>query len=174
MSGMTIVISMIYIWLLKYITKPLLYVSMLIILLCFLILGAFCYTEMVTYEPDSDDYKFALAGMCVSWGVGLAYLICICCCWNNIALGASIMECASEFVSGNIRVVALPIIAYIIVIPVFILWTYCAIFLYSIGEAKYVENAFLATIEWKQETEYLFWAYFFGLLWVIAFIICVQ
>jgi hypothetical protein len=32
----------------------------------------------------------------------------------------------------------------------------------------------LATIEWKQETEYLFWAYFFGLLWVIAFIICVQ
>lgn len=43
MAGMTILISILYIFLLKWITKPLLYVSMLIILLCFLILGAFCF-----------------------------------------------------------------------------------------------------------------------------------
>lgn len=142
MSGVTILISMFYIWLLKWITKPLLYVSMLLILLCFLILGAFCYTEMVTFDPEleADNYNMALAGMCVSWGVGLLYLICICCCWKNIALGASIMECASEFVAGNVRIVALPVIAYIIVIPIFIMWTFCAIYLYSIGEATYVEN----------------------------------
>jgi hypothetical protein len=140
MSGMTILISMLYIWLLKYITKPLLYISMLIILLCFLILGAFCYTEMITYEEGSDHYNMALAGMVISWLVGLAYFICVICCWKNIALGASIMECASEFVSQNIRVVSLPVIAYFIVIPVFILWTYCAIYLYSIGDAVYVEN----------------------------------
>jgi hypothetical protein len=133
---------MFYIWLLKWITKPLLYVSMLLILLCFLVLGAFCYTEMVTFdkELEADNYNMALAGMCVSWGVGLAYLICICCCWKNIALGASIMECASEFVAGNVRIVALPVIAYIVVIPIFIMWTFCAIYLYSIGEATYVEN----------------------------------
>lgn len=113
---------------------------MLIILLCFLILGAFCYTEMMTYEEGSDHYNMALAGMVISWLVGLAYFICVICCWKNIALGASIMECASEFVSQNIRVVSLPVIAYFIVIPVFILWTYCAIYLYSIGDAVYVEN----------------------------------
>lgn len=142
MSGVTILISMFYIWLLKWITKPLLYVSMLLILLCFLVLGAFCYTEMVTFDPEleADNYNMALAGMCVSWAVGLLYLICICCCWKNIALGASIMECASEFVAGNVRIVALPVIAYLIVIPIFIMWTFCAIYLYSIGEATYVEN----------------------------------
>jgi hypothetical protein len=58
--------------------------------------------------------------------------------------------------------------------PVFILWTYCAVYLYSIGEATYVESQFLATIVWEKQTEYLFWAYLFGLLWIIAFIICVQ
>jgi len=115
-----------------------------------------------------------MAGAIVSAVVGLAYMICVCCCWKNIALGASIMECASEFVAGNVRIVALPIVAYLFVIPVFILWTYCAIYLYSIGEATYVPNAFLAEIVWAKETEYLAWGYLFGLLWVIAFIICVQ
>ena len=174
MSGCTILISLLYIWLLKWITKPLLYVSMILILFCFLVLGAFCFLEMANYEPDSDNYKMAMAGAFVAWGVGLAYLICVCCCWKNIALGASIMECASEFVAGNVRIVTLPVIAYLICIPVFILWTFCAVYLYSIGEATYVENQYLATIVWAPETEYLFWAYFFGLLWIIAFIICVQ
>lgn len=91
-------------------------------------------------EEGSDDYKLAMAGALISWGVGLAYLICVCCCWNNIALGASIMECASEFVSSNVRIVALPVVSYIICIPIFCLWTFCAVYLYSIGEAVYVEN----------------------------------
>ena len=43
MSFVTILISLLYIWLLKWITKPLLYVSMLIILLCFLVMAAYGY-----------------------------------------------------------------------------------------------------------------------------------
>jgi hypothetical protein len=50
-------------------------------------------------DKESDNYKLTMAGAIVSWLVGLAYLICVCCCWKNIALGASIMECASDFVS---------------------------------------------------------------------------
>lgn len=64
-------------------------------------------------------------------------MICVCCCWKNIALGASIMEAASEFVAQNLRVVTLPIIAYIIVLPVFIIWTACATYLYSVGEPTF-------------------------------------
>lgn len=101
-------------------------------------------------------------------------MICVCCCWKNISLGASIMECASEFVAQNLRIVALPVVSYLIVIPVFIIWTGCAIYLYSIGTPMFAPNSFIATIEWKKETEYMFWFYLFGLLWIIAFIICVQ
>jgi hypothetical protein len=46
--------------------------------------------------------------------------------------------------------------------------------LYSVGEPTFQENSFIANIEWKDETKYMFWFYVFGLLWVMAFIICVQ
>jgi hypothetical protein len=174
MSGVTIIISILYIFLLKWITKPLLYISMILIFICFVLLGGYCYVHMADYEPDSDNYKLTMAGAYVSFVIAILYMICVCCCWKNIALGASIMECASEFVSQNLRVVLLPVISYLIVIPVFIIWTLCAVYLYSIGTPVFVENSFIATIEWKKETEILFWVYLFGLLWIIAFIICVQ
>jgi hypothetical protein len=171
MSAMTIVISLVYIWLLQYITKPLLYTSMLIILLCFLVLAAYGYMVAQEYEKDSDDWKMAMAGSITCLVVGLLYLICICCCWKNISLGASIMECAADFVAGNVRVVAVPVIAYIIVLPIFIMWTFCAVHLYAIGDAEFVENQFLPNIKREKTVEYIFWAYLFGLLWIMAFII---
>lgn len=146
---MTIVISIIYVFLLKWITKPLLYISMFVILIAFLLLGGYCYLHMADYEPDSDNYKLTMAGAFVSWGVGLVYMICVCCCWKNISLGATIMECASQFVSQNLRVVTLPIIAYLVCLPVFIIWTACATYLYSVGTPRFEENSFIATIEWK-------------------------
>ena len=137
MSGLTIVISAFYIFLLKWCTKPLLYISMLLIFIFFVGLGGYCYVHMADYEPDSDNYKFTMAGAYVSWAICLIYALFVCCCWKNISLGASIMECASEFVSQNLRIVLLPVFAYAVVIPVFIIWTYCAVHLYSIGEAKF-------------------------------------
>jgi len=128
---------------------------------------------MADYEPDTDNYKLTMAGAYVSFVLAIAYMICVCCCWKNISLGASIMECASEFVSQNLRIIALPIVSYLVVIPVFIIWTFCAVYLYSIGTPVFVENSFIATIEWSKETTYMFWLYLFGLLWIIAFIICV-
>lgn len=59
------------------------------------------------------------------------------------------------------------------VIPIFLMWTFCAVHLYSIGEVTFVEGQLLPAIEWKKETEYIFWIYLFGLLWIMAYIIAV-
>jgi hypothetical protein len=99
MSAVTIVISIIYVFLLKWITKPLLYVSMIIIFVAFALLGAYCYIHMGDYEKGSDNYKMTMAGAYVAWAIGICYMVCVCCCWKNISLGATIMECASDFVS---------------------------------------------------------------------------
>ena len=45
----SIVIAIIYIWLLKRIVKPILYVSMLLILLGFILLGAFAWMKRAEY-----------------------------------------------------------------------------------------------------------------------------
>jgi hypothetical protein len=59
MSLMTIVISIIYVFLLKWITKPLLYISMVLILLGFLLLGGFAWMHKDEYKPESDNYMYS-------------------------------------------------------------------------------------------------------------------
>lgn len=50
MCGATIVISIVYIGLLKWITKPLLYISMLAILVGFILLGGWCWMKKDEYD----------------------------------------------------------------------------------------------------------------------------
>lgn len=116
---------------------------MIIILMVFIAIGAFCFVhakdikENVKGGTESNEYKYNVAGAMVSFVIALAYLICMCCCWNNIALGASIMEAASDFVTSNIRVIFLPVIAYFLSVITFIMWIYSAVYIWCIGEPEY-------------------------------------
>lgn len=84
------------------------------------------------------------------------------------------MEAASEFVTGNLRVVWLPIVAYIFCVPFCLYWVVTAVFLYSIGEPEFESNSLFANIVWEDKTNYMWWFFLFGLCWCVAFIICVQ
>lgn len=151
MCAGTFVIAAVYIFLLKWLTKPLLYISMFIIFIGFGLLAAFLWMKKEDYATEvcgmvkGDDgketnvcakpmnYQYCLYG-----GIGAAiidaiYLMFICCCWKNISLGASIMECASQFVASTLRVVLLPIGAYVICVPFIAYWTVTAVYLYSMG-----------------------------------------
>lgn len=101
MAVATIFISAVYIFLLKWITKPLLYVSMLAILVGFVLLGGWLWLKMDDYDPvlEENNYLYCKIGAITAWVIGFIYMCFIFCCYKNIALGASIMECASEFVS---------------------------------------------------------------------------
>jgi len=101
MCAITFLIAIIYIFLLRWITKPLLYSSMLIILIAFILLGGWCWIKKSEYDPvlEKKNSNYAMAGAIISWVIGLIYLCFMCCCWKNISLGASIMEASSAFVS---------------------------------------------------------------------------
>ena len=176
MAAATIFISLFYIWLLKCITKPLLYTSMLLILLLFIASGALCWLKKGDYDPilEENNYNAAFAGAIVCWTLALLYFCFIVCCWKNIALGASIMEAASDFVTSTIRVIWLPIGAYILCVPYIAYWVVSAVYLYSIGEPYYKDMSLVAEIKWTDNTTYLWWFFLFGLLWTVAFIICAQ
>jgi len=110
----------------------------------------------------------------IAFVLALLYSICVCCCWGNIRLGASVMESASDFVSSNLRVIFLPVVAYIISMAFFCFWLSIALYLYSIGEAKYKDRSVIADIQWEDSTRYIMWYNLFGLLWCVAFFICLQ
>ena len=174
MSAATIVISIIYVFLLKWITKPLLYISMVLILLGFILLGGFAWLHKDEYEPGSENYKYSQYGAIAAWVVAFVYLVCMCCCYKNIALGASIMEAASEFVSQNLRIVVLPVIAYALSMIFMVYWVVTAIYLFSVGTPVWAADSFIADIERKKEFEYMGWYFLFGLFWGIAFLISTQ
>jgi uncharacterized membrane protein YfcA len=49
----SVFITVIYVFLLKWITKPLLYVSMLIILICFILLGGWSWIKRSEYDEKT-------------------------------------------------------------------------------------------------------------------------
>lgn len=58
MCGATIIIAGLYVFLLKWITKPLLYVSMLIILVMFILLGGWSYLQKDKYDPITEKTNY--------------------------------------------------------------------------------------------------------------------
>ena len=179
MAGMciaTFFIAIIYIFLLKWLTKPLLYVSMVLILVFLILLGGWAWMKKAEYDPElqKKNYQYAMAGAIVSWIIAFIYLCFICCCWKNIALGASIMEAASDFVSSNLRIVFLPVISYVASLVFMLFWIFTATHLYSVGEPEFQAGLPIANIVWDDKIRYAMWLFFFGLFWVIAFLICMQ
>jgi len=61
MSFASVFISLFYIYLLRCITKPLLYTSMLLILILFVLCGAWCWMKKSDYDPvfEENNYKAA-------------------------------------------------------------------------------------------------------------------
>jgi hypothetical protein len=97
----TFLISILYIVLLRWLTKPLLYLSMMAILIGFVVLGGWNWLKRSEYDPvaESKNYDFATSGAITAWVVGFFYFLLISCCWNSIKVGVAIMEAASDFVS---------------------------------------------------------------------------
>lgn len=47
------------------------------------------------------------------------------------------MEAASDFVTSNMRVIFLPILAYVVSLGFFAYWAVTAVYLYGIGDVTY-------------------------------------
>lgn len=84
------------------------------------------------------------------------------------------MKAASDFVTQNTRIAMLPIIVYIITIPVALWWTASAVYLMSIGEAFQEEDSFIASIKYESATKYMGLFLLFGLFWILAFMIACE
>jgi hypothetical protein len=172
MAVVSFLITIVYVWLLKTFTKPLLYSSLLLIFLLGCGTGYFAYSETQAMEnKDSNEYTAAVAGSYVIWIIVALYTCFIVCNWNNISLGASIMETASEFVTENKGIVQQPIIAYAICLPIIFWWTFSAVFIYSMGTPIFEENSFIAKIEGGSGSGAMFLYFLFGLFWILSWVI---
>jgi len=168
------IITIIYLMLLKWITKPLLYVSLFAIFVFGVLGGGFLFLQKDEYPAESESYYYMIAGAITVWVITFIYMVIICCQWSNIALGASIMEAAGTFVASNPRIGILPIVTYMSFAPVIVWWLFTTVFLYSIGTPKYEEKTFVAQIERPAYLDYVLWYILFGLFWFCSLCIAIQ
>jgi hypothetical protein len=175
MAIVSFLITIGYVYLLKYFTKPLLYTSLFLIFLlgCGTTIYAYSETENMPFK-DTKEYHAAKAGTTVIACIVVLYTCFILCNWSSISLGASIMETASEFVVENKSIIYQPFIGYAVCLPIIIWWTISAVFIYSMGTPIFEENTFVATIEGSTKSNYMFIYFVFGLFWVLSWIIAMQ
>lgn len=171
MAGVTTVLCLIYLFLLRCVAKPLLYVSFVLIFVL-LVGGGFYVYFLNTNYVDTDNTKKVMKGMGILlWILSGIYLIILCCCWSRIQLGTAIMEAASDFVRNCPSVFFIPFIFFFIISAWIVFWVISALYVYSVGEVEKADNLPIANIIWDDRTRYIWIYHLFGLFWVSAFII---
>jgi hypothetical protein len=174
MSVVSLCVTVFYVWLLQHFTKPLLYTSLVLIFVLGCATGYFAYSQTQTLPKESKEYAAASVGSYVIWIIVALYTCFIVCNWDNISLGASIMETASEFVTENKSIVTQPLKAYAICLPIICWWTLSAVFIYSMGTPIFEEQKFVATIEGGTGSTFMFCYFAFGLFWILSWVIAMQ
>ena len=87
-----------------------------------------------------------MIGAIITWAITGIYFCCIICQYKNIALGAGILAASSEYLSSNNRIVFLPIITYILLLPITLLWAVVTVYLMSIGTPYFKPNSYIAGV----------------------------
>jgi hypothetical protein len=172
LGGISAVLSFTYLVLMRWFAKPIIYISMVSIVVL-LVAGGFYVFFIATKYDVGDKTHMAMRGMGILlWILSGIYLIILCCCWSRIKLGTSIMEAASDYVANTTSVLFVPIIFFFIIAAWVVFWVISAIYVYSVGDASQSKtNPILADMKWNNTTRYIWIYHLFGAFWISAFII---
>ena len=170
MAGISLVLCLIFLVLLRYITAPLLYVSFVIIFFLLLGGGFYVYYEGNTYD-GSDNTRKIMHGMGIlCWILTGVYFIILLCCCSRIRLGVAIMEAASDFVKSTPSVFTVPFTFFFIIAAWIVFWVFSAVYVFSVGDIQKRDGLPMAQINWNTTTQYVWIYHLFGLFWISAFI----
>lgn len=171
MGACSIGYTLVYFFLLKWITKPILYLSLLFIFVFGAMVTGWFVHRTWQYPFRSNDWKYSATGASLAGILTLLYVVFLCCV--DVAVGADIMAAAGEFVSANPQTVFVPIFFYIFCLPVVLWYGATNVYLYSTGEPQFVEGKMFAVLESTEEANVMFWVFLFGFFWIVAFLISI-
>jgi len=171
MLGISAVIAFIYLFLLRCVAKPLLYISFVLILLLLVGSGAYVFAQNKKYE-NGDKTKKIMEGMGILlWSLAGIYFIILMCCCSRIRLGIAITKATSHFMAVNPSLFFIPLIFFFIIGIWATFWIISAIYVFSVGTPYRSTSGPYTDIHWDNTTRYVWIYHLFGLFWVSAFII---
>ena len=171
MAGISAVLGFIYLFLLRWLAKPILYISFVVIVIS-LIGGGFYAFFSYKYYALGDHTVEVMKGMGILlWILSGITVLILCCCWSRIQLGASIVQAASDFVASTPSIFLIPFAFFFITCAWIVFWIISAVYVYSVGTAVQGTTPIFANIQWDNTTRYVWIYHLFGLFWISAFII---
>jgi solute carrier family 44 (choline transporter-like protein), member 2/4/5 len=135
LGGIAAVLGFVYLVLLRWFAKPLIYISFVLIFVL-LVGGGFYVYFLASRYMEGDNTVKVMHGMGVLlWILAGLFALILCCCWSRIQLGTAIIEAASDFVANTPSILLVPFAFFFIVGAWVVFWVISAIFVYSVGEA---------------------------------------
>jgi solute carrier family 44 (choline transporter-like protein), member 1 len=171
MLGISAAIAMLYMFLLRCFTKPLLYISFILILAILVASGIYVFISASNYTSGDKTYEIMRGMGILLWILAGIYFIILLCCCSRIRLGIAIMEATSSFVRMNLSVFFIPLVFFVIIGCWATFWVISAIYVYSVGTPTRSSSGPYADIIWDDTTRYVWIYHLFGLFWISAFII---
>jgi choline transporter-like protein 2/4/5 len=132
--GVAIVVSFIYLLILRCCAGVLIWVSIFAILGAMGGGGYWLYATKDKYPVSDPTHNYMMYGSYALWGVaGFFALLSLCCC-SRIRLGVAIMKVSSSFIFRTPTILVLPLVFLILVIAWIVGWTFLAVWIMSVGE----------------------------------------
>lgn len=179
-------LGFIYMFLLKWMAKPIVYISIVLVQILIILAGYLVFAKAGEMEDENeidrengtlsedaeDNQKYVLYLSYAIFGFAALYFIIMLCLCSRIRLAIAIFQVTSDFMRDTPSIFMVPLIFLVIGILFMTIWIISAVFIFTVGETVRNEKAkALTNIEWDTTTRYVFLYYVFGLFWVTAFII---
>ena len=168
--GWTFVIALIYLFFVRFCAGFIVYLTILLVLGCFIVLGYFFHDRANLYDSVDDSmYHSTMIGLgwfCYALAI-IWFLVIVVLC-NRIRLAANMMEVTAKYIHANCCIFFVPIFFFILTGAWYAYWVIISIYLYSTGEMK--GATVIANIEWDNKTRYAWWFHLFSLFYMNEFL----
>jgi hypothetical protein len=175
-AGISFVLGFLYMVLLKWMAKCIIYVSIVMIFVLFLASAGLCYVQAGKMDDDDENKKYVTYGAYILFALTALYVIVMLCLCSRIRMAIAIFQVTADFMKATPSVFLVPIVFLLIAVVFLAIWIVSAIYIFTVGDAVPREElSTFANIEWNSTTRYVFLYFLFGLFWVSAFLIgCAQ
>lgn len=185
-AGFAFVFGIMYMLLVRYCAKIIVWLSIFAYLACLTGLGFLCYwkgiamqnttsasaqsstTTSFTSEISNGTNLKALA--IVFWAIALVSLVLIFCLCTRIQMAIAIVQSSADYVRDVLSSLFVPPVSGFCLCLFWAFWIVSIVFVYSIGKITNNPSTPFASVQWTQNTKYMLIVQLFCGLWTNAFI----
>lgn len=183
---LALIISFVFVFILRFVAGCIIWAAIILFMLILFIAGAVSlavsnyYGNMVE-EMDAMEiaveetsayqsmriFKAVAIGL---WIGDFVYVVAICCLYHKIKFAIAIMKAAAHWLRDSPLVILVPPLIFLLTTVLFIFWLAGALYLWSSGERVKRDGMPFSEFIWDDNTRRMIYFYFFGGLWINAFL----